>query len=889
NPELNKLIVNQIATPIIDVLHKSYATGIFVVLDGPSAPNSSDTERAGIYLRDLDTSSYASDNSDILMERGRASIAREHKIALDSQWKLGFSLDEQERASRYFFAPYHLALANHVTQDTAGDYGYLSYPFSLAPLDVQVMTYSIPLVLKDGSVIGVIGVDMTENQVKSLINFKGVHNRAENLCAIGIWNPEEATIETAISEGALFSRNFPDGILTCEKVKDYDVYQTQAADGSKWYTSVQELDVYDNNTPFAQERWAVVGMVQYSEFFYFYSEIRDMMGVALLVPLIFSLISVFFLGSMIINPIGKLVEEVGSYRGNGKVSLSRTKIFEIDRLAESIESLGEETAKAASRISDILDNVNILMGVFEYKKDADQVFCSHSLYELLGWPSIQAEYDYVDRNIFDDWLLDLVKHRYKDEENIYFYETPEQHWLKVSINTQENGNIMGIVSDATKELTERIQLERERDYDLLTGLYNRRAFREQVQKLIEENAPAAMVMWDLDNLKYINDTYGHDEGDHYIIAFANSLKKLLKEGDVAARHSGDEFVAYLPYTQSKEEIRSRMKDYIEILKAQKIDIKSDVSIPLRASAGIAWFPEDSNHYDSLFQYADFAMYTVKHSVKGIALEFDKQLYTQDVYMLTGQEEFSRMLEKWEATFAYQPIMDRTGAVYGYEMLMRPQLQHIKNIEEILRLAKAQSKLQQLEELTWKTATKAANQQKEAGNLIGSQKVFINSISNTQISEAMIEELQAQYGGLLENVVIELTENEPISDDCLEKRMTLSKQWKCMIAIDDFGSGYNSESVLLRINPHIVKLDMKLVQNIDQDKNRQVMLENLLTYTKNRRIITLAEGVETFEELKMLMNYGIDLFQGFYIARPELEIRPISSYVLDKVASLNSGM
>lgn len=108
----------------------------------------------------------------------------------------------------------------------------------------------------------------------------------------------------------------------------------------------------------------------------------------------------------------------------------------------------------------------------------------------------------------------------------------------------------------------------------------------------------------------------------------------------------------------------------------------------------------------------------------------------------------------------------------------------------------------------------------------------------------------------------------------------------MIALDDFGSGYNSEGVLLKMQPHIVKLDMELVRDVDKDSVRQQMVDNLIGFCHSQNILVLAEGVEQEMELSILMQMGVDLFQGYYIARPELEVRLLNPAIVEKIRELS---
>ncbi len=128
----------------------------------------------------------------------------------------------------------------------------------------------------------------------------------------------------------------------------------------------------------------------------------------------------------------------------------------------------------------------------------------------------------------------------------------------------------------------------------------------------------------------------------------------------------------------------------------------------------------------------------------------------------------------------------------------------------------------------------------------------------------------------------MTEGEPASHDFMHRKIDMARQWKGQIAVDDFGTGYNSEAILLRMRPDIIKVDTNLVKRIHEDPNRQIILRNLLNFAMQNNITVLAEGVETPEELEFLMNCGVSLFQGYYIARPQMEIRPLDPYIVKRL-------
>ncbi|MEG2677007.1 MAG: EAL domain-containing protein, partial [Oscillospiraceae bacterium] len=128
--------------------------------------------------------------------------------------------------------------------------------------------------------------------------------------------------------------------------------------------------------------------------------------------------------------------------------------------------------------------------------------------------------------------------------------------------------------------------------------------------------------------------------------------------------------------------------------------------------------------------------------------------------------------------------------------------------------------------------------------------------------------------LLSRVVLEITEGEQQNTDFLSEKLDMMNSWGGQIAIDDFGTGYNSELSLLTSSPNIVKLDISLVSGVNDDEDRQRLISGIINYAKNRNITVLGEGVETYEEMKTLVSLGVELLQGYYIARPSFDVVPI---------------
>ena len=845
------------------------------------------------------------DNSSLLLERGLPSLANKYGIPLDSFWDLGFDVTADDGSTDYYKKPFDSAVENQAKAGERLNFAYLSKPFRLSPKDIPVITYSAPIILEDGSVVGVFGLEMGIGRIEQVLSADRTESSFEVCYALGVRQAGENIITPVASSGYLYNQYFKgDEYLEYTDNEEEGIGELRSSDRAGWYASVKQLDVYNYNTPFEQEEWVLVGMARKNDLLSFYNSIRGMLLSSILIPIILSVFGVFVIGKIVTDPIRGLVNEVRKRSGEHGLTLTRVHIGEIDELTETIEQLSADVERSASKISSILEHANVLIGVFEYEETNERVVCSRSIFEMMGWAEPEEPYCYMSSGEFQKRMEEAIRNTKKDGVNYLFHinvspasdDTGEAgvsggpaafsrgRWVRLILDKQEPGTILGVLPDVTSDVEEKEKLERERNYDLLTNLYNRRAFREQLVVAMADGGiqTAAVAMWDLDNLKYINDTYGHDEGDRYIVLFASCLKRLEKDGAIVSRYSGDEFVTLIYGSGGKEEIRHRVTGFMQFLQTVSLEMKGGYQIPIRVSGGMAWYPDDAVDFDTLLNYADFAMYMVKHSVKGIIMEFDSNDYSNNSYMLAGREELNRMLETREVDFAFQPITRRDGSVFGYELLMRPNFTNLKGIKEVLNLARAQAKLTQMETLTWYAGLKAVEKQDQAGALGQTERLFINSIASACMSKEEEADLWNRYGRYLSRVVTELTEGEPVNQEYMRQKIAVTKAWNGLIAIDDFGAGYNSETVLLDMEPDIIKVDMSLVQRIHEDPYRQLILNNILDFAAQNHITVLAEGVETKEELEFLIQCGVELFQGYYIGRPQMEIRPIDPYIVRKM-------
>ena len=309
---------------------------------------------------------------------------------------------------------------------------------------------------------------------------------------------------------------------------------------------------------------------------------------------------------------------------------------------------------------------------------------------------------------------------------------------------QEGQAQFGLIEDVTMTTFERLRIEHERDYDTLTGLYNRQAFQRESEALFSEPKQlkhAALLMLDMDNLKYIRQA-------------GRCFADYTPKDTLCARISGDEFHLLFYGYESQDEIRKVLTNLREQLHQQSIPLPDGKVLHLSISGGIAWYPEDGTQLDILKKYADFAMYQIKHSRKGALGEFDLGSYNQEAYSAQARLDLHRLIENEMLSYHFQPIVSaRTGQIVAYEALMRSMLPTLKSPDTIMKLAREENCLHDIERITMFKATEAYLSLQERGLIRGTELLFVNSIASQHMTDEENQEYCRRFAAIQKQIVI----------------------------------------------------------------------------------------------------------------------------------------
>lgn len=460
--------------------------------------------------------------------------------------------------------------------------------------------------------------------------------------------------------------------------------------------------------------------------------------------------------------------------------------------------------------------------------------------------------------------------------------------LRVTHIMGESASEVGLAEDMTTTVLEQQRIEHERDYDTLTGLYRRRAFDRACDALFQQPEKlgcAALLMMDLDNLKQINDTYGHDWGDQYIRQTGQCFAANTPANTICSRLSGDEFLIFFYGYQDQAQLRAQLELLSAALQRSVSILPNGKQLHISISGGIAWYPTDGHDLLTLKKYADFAMYQVKHSHKGRMCDFDIGSYHQEAYAAQTQQDFERLLQEESVSYHFQPIYSaRSGRVAAYEALMRVDLPTLHSPAQVMQLAHETGRLYEIERITVFHSSEIFQRMQAQGLLQSDALLFINSIANVSLTVEDVEEYAQRYPELLKRLVVEITEQEDLDRACLERKRNVPG-FSGSFALDDYGSGYSNELNLLELSPRYIKIDISIVRGIDTDRDKQQIVSNIVAYAHARSMQLIAEGIETEAQLRTVIGLGVDLLQGYYLSRPAAvpaPIAPAAQAVIDQL-------
>jgi len=532
-----------------------------------------------------------------------------------------------------------------------------------------------------------------------------------------------------------------------------------------------------------------------------------------------------------------------------------------------------QDSSEAMMIMDVSENIIAVNPAFEHITGfaADDVI-GQSVVSLLSGMGDRELYSSIEKTIQETgyWRGEIWSRR-KDGELFA---------ASVTINTNQNpdGSVnrrVMLFSDITEKKKSEDRIWMEANFDALTGLPNRRLFRDRLRHEIRNarrsNQPLALMFLDLDGFKDVNDTLGHDAGDLLLKEAARRLNGCVRESDTVARLGGDEFTVILTDMHDPNHI-DRVARHILRMLSEPFLLDGETAY-VSASIGITLFPQDAGEFDGLIRNADQAMYAAKQSGKN-----QYHYYTQSMQEAAQQRmrlvnDLRLALEGRQFEIAYQPIVElATGRVHKAEALIRwnHPVRGMINPVEFISAAEDTGMIASFGNWIFHEAARQAAIWREAYS--PDFQISVN-ISPVQFKKEGIDpsvwlDHLRSLGLPGQGIVVEITEGLLLdASPKVTGQLLMLRDAGIEVALDDFGTGYSSLSYLKKFDIDYIKIDQTFVRNLTAGSDDMALCEAIIVMAHKLGLEVIAEGVETEEHRSLLLSAGCDFAQGYLFSRP----------------------
>ncbi len=434
-------------------------------------------------------------------------------------------------------------------------------------------------------------------------------------------------------------------------------------------------------------------------------------------------------------------------------------------------------------------------------------------------------------------------------------------------------HFVGIINDITERKQYEEQLERQNNQDALTGLASRNLLKERTELAIafaaRQHRSVAMLFFDLDHFKRINDSLGHTFGDAILKAMADRLSTSMRERDTLARIGGDDFVVVLSDLASPQDV-PLLADRILHLIALPIPLQ-DREISLSASMGVSLYPQDGDDYDTLLRNADAAMYRAKEVGGNTFRFYITDMNAQALKKLEMEARLRYAVERDELLLHFQPLLNlRTNEVTDVEALIRWRASDGTLVSplDFIPLAEETGLIVPIGQWVLRTACQQTRLWLDQGLEL---RVAVN-LSTRQFRDdklvQTVRDVLAESGLPARLLKLEITEGAVM--DNAEQAVRILSELKALglgISVDDFGTGYSSLAYLRRFPIDQLKIDRSFVKDITLGAESASIVHSIIGLARNLHLQTVGEGVETSQQRDFLRGAGCDLMQGFLFSRP----------------------
>ncbi|TMP57438.1 EAL domain-containing protein [Pseudoalteromonas sp. S1612] len=564
--------------------------------------------------------------------------------------------------------------------------------------------------------------------------------------------------------------------------------------------------------------------------------------------------------------------------------LDRGKIIEKDANLSPLRMTG--TVRDISQLKSTEERLNLFAKCVEsltdalaiYDKDFKLVDINPSFLTLFG--GVREQYLKKEFHLagYDKSYIETIKDTVRKHEHIQeeVKLRNSDHALlpfEISIDEIKNAqnqitNYVVVYSDLTERKKTESELNNLSNRDRTTSLPNRNLFFSDLKKLAKQHSHHALLVFDLDNFKKINDSLGHQLGDSLLAKLAMRLNKLTRENDVFYRLGGDEFALVMSNTNDILTITRMAKQFLAAIATPFKMAGHELAIT--SSVGIVLFPEDGNTPEILLKNADTAMYHAKKKGNSY-LFFNDTMNRQAVKRLQIENLMRFGLKEDHFEVYYQPKMNiRTGKLAGMEALVRfiTPKKGVISPGVFIPIAEETGQIIEIGEVVLNKACRDVKQWLDAG--LFNARVAVN-LSAKQFS---LPDLTSRIDVILQKnelpsyfLELEITEGTVMDDpqEAIAIMRSLSARG-IHLAMDDFGTGYSSLAYLKQFPLNTLKVDKAFIDDMKTERGRN-MVDSIVTIAHNLDLHVVAEGVEQASQISILEELNCETLQGYYYSKP----------------------
>ncbi len=448
-------------------------------------------------------------------------------------------------------------------------------------------------------------------------------------------------------------------------------------------------------------------------------------------------------------------------------------------------------------------------------------------------------------------------------------------------NAGEVGGGVAIINDITSEVNAKEKMIRNSYYDMLTNVPNRTLMMDKLIFIInskkDDSTYGALIYFDIDNFKKINESYGHDMGDNLLKQVAGRIEDAIKKDDTFARVGGDKFAILISsVSKDEDETREYVGNYIRTIKERFVEplkIAGDDNL-LSFSIGIMIFNNDQYSAFDILKRSETAMYAAKESARGTVVYYENGMDEHEKEKFSIANDIRKALSNNEFHMVYQPQIDiKQNKIVSVESLIRWEHPSKGNISPsiFIPIAEESGIIIDIENWTYERVFSEMHRMKDENNNFLLERVAVNVSTVHFMQPNFVEEftmIVSKHNIDPKKIELEITESGVMRniDEAIEKIKAL-KEFGFTFAIDDFGTGYSSLAYLKKLPVDMIKVDKTFVDNIHTHPEDAAITSSVIYIGGKFGLKVLSEGVEEKEVLDDLSDMGCDLYQGYYGYKP----------------------